>query len=63
MRHIRDFYGDNSESRILMHMIEDGLQHRGEINCMLWQQDIDPPATGFIEWLKARTTAELGRPN
>jgi len=47
---------------ILMHMIEEELQHRGEINCMLWQQDIDPPTTDFIEWLKAKTAAELGQP-
>jgi uncharacterized damage-inducible protein DinB len=32
---------------ILMHMIEEELQHRGEINCMFWQQDIDPPITGY----------------
>ena len=32
---------------ILMHMIEEELQHRGEINCMFWQQDIDPPITAY----------------
>ncbi len=32
---------------ILMHMIEEELQHRGEINCMFWQQNIDPPITGY----------------
>ena len=47
---------------ILMHMIEEELQHRGEINCMLWQQGIDPPTTDFIEWLKVKTNAELGQP-
>ena len=35
---------------ILMHMIEVELQHRGEINCMLWQQGSDPPITGYREW-------------
>jgi uncharacterized damage-inducible protein DinB len=32
---------------ILIHMIEEELQHRGEINCMFWQQNIDPPITAF----------------
>lgn len=32
---------------ILMHMIEEELQHRGEINCMFWQQNIDPPITVY----------------
>lgn len=32
---------------ILMHMIEEELQHRGEINCMFWQQNIDPPITAY----------------
>ena len=32
---------------ILMHMIEEELQHRGELNCLFWQSDRDPPITGF----------------
>ena len=32
---------------ILMHMIEEELQHRVEINCMFWQQNIDPPITAY----------------
>lgn len=39
---------------ILIHMIEEELQHRGEINCMLWQQDVDPLVTGYHEWLDER---------
>lgn len=31
----------------LMHMIEEQLRHRGEINCMFWQQNIDPPITAY----------------
>lgn len=34
---------------ILMHMIEEELQHRGEINCMFWQQNIDPPITAYSQ--------------
>jgi uncharacterized damage-inducible protein DinB len=36
---------------ILMHMIEEELQHRGEINCLFWQQDVDPPILEYGQWL------------
>jgi uncharacterized damage-inducible protein DinB len=36
---------------ILMHMIEEELQHRSEINCMFWQQDVDPPIFEYGQWL------------
>ena len=32
---------------MLLHMSEEELQHRGEINALLWQLDVDPPVTGF----------------
>lgn len=32
---------------LLVHMIEEELQHRGEMNALLWQAGIDPPVTGF----------------
>jgi uncharacterized damage-inducible protein DinB len=32
---------------MLIHMAEEELQHRGEMNALLWQLDIDPPVTGF----------------
>jgi len=32
---------------MLLHMVEEELQHRGEMNALLWQLDIDPPVTGF----------------
>ena len=28
---------------ILLHMIEEELQHLGEINCLFWQMGIEPP--------------------
>jgi uncharacterized damage-inducible protein DinB len=28
---------------IMWHMLEEELQHRGELNALLWQMDIDPP--------------------
>ena len=32
---------------MLLHLVEEELQHRGEMNALLWQLDIDPPVTGF----------------
>jgi uncharacterized damage-inducible protein DinB len=37
---------------MLHHMIDEELQHRGEINVLLWQSDIDPPVLGFHEWVR-----------
>jgi len=34
------------------HMIDEELQHRGEINALLWQRNIDPPVVGFHEWVR-----------
>jgi uncharacterized damage-inducible protein DinB len=31
------------------HMVEEELQHRGELNALLWQLDIDPPVVGWDE--------------
>jgi uncharacterized damage-inducible protein DinB len=35
--------------RMLLHMVEEELQHRGEMNALLWQIDVNPPVTGFDE--------------
>jgi len=35
---------------MLWHLTEEELQHRGEINALLWQMDIDPPITGWGTW-------------
>ncbi len=35
---------------MLWHLVEEELQHRGEINAILWQDDIDPPVTGWTRW-------------
>jgi uncharacterized damage-inducible protein DinB len=32
---------------LLVHMIEEELQHRGEMNALLWQAGRDPPVRGF----------------
>lgn len=38
-----------STRTMLLHMVEEELQHRGEMNALLWQIDVDPPVTGFGE--------------
>jgi uncharacterized damage-inducible protein DinB len=35
---------------MLWHLVEEELQHRGELNALLWQLDIDPPITGWNPW-------------
>ena len=37
---------------MLWHEVEEELQHRGEINALLWQDDIDPPVTSWYRWEK-----------
>jgi uncharacterized damage-inducible protein DinB len=32
---------------LLVHMVEEELQHRGEMNALLWQAGREPPVTGF----------------
>lgn len=38
---------------MLWHHVEEELQHRGEINAILWQEDIDPPVTSWWRWEQA----------
>jgi uncharacterized damage-inducible protein DinB len=35
---------------MLWHMVEEELQHRGEMNALLWRHGIEPPVTGIHEW-------------
>jgi len=39
---------------ILLHLIEEELQHRGELNALLWQMNIDPPVTGYDERIEQK---------
>ena len=36
--------------QMMPHLIEEELQHRGEINALLWQMDVDPPITDWLDW-------------
>ncbi len=35
-------------------MVEEELQHRREMNALLWQMDVDPPIARYEEWVEAR---------
>ena len=35
---------------VLWHLVEEELQHRGELNALLWQIDVDAPVTSWIDW-------------
>jgi uncharacterized damage-inducible protein DinB len=39
-----------TEGEGLWHMVEEDFLHRGEILCMLWQDDIEPPNTSYMLW-------------
>ncbi|MDA4111242.1 MAG: DinB family protein [Thaumarchaeota archaeon] len=36
--------------QVLWHMVEEELQHRGELNALFWQLNIDPPITDWMDW-------------
>jgi len=35
---------------MLWHMVEEELQHRGEMNALLWRHGVEPPVTEFHIW-------------
>ncbi|HTP53361.1 MAG TPA: DinB family protein [Thermoplasmata archaeon] len=34
----------------LWHLVEEELQHRGELNALLWQIDVEAPVVSWIRW-------------
>ncbi len=34
----------------LWHLVEEELQHRGELNALLWQLNVDAPVVSWIKW-------------
>ncbi|HXY46458.1 MAG TPA: DinB family protein [Thermoplasmata archaeon] len=51
--------GATSEGRfpigdVLWHVVEEELQHRGELNALLWQMDVDPPIATVEDWNVAK---------
>ncbi len=35
---------------VLWHLVEEELQHRGELNALLWQIDVDAPVYDWVHW-------------
>jgi uncharacterized damage-inducible protein DinB len=40
----------------LLHVVEHELQHRGELNALLWQIDVDPPILDWDEFEKIKNS-------
>jgi uncharacterized damage-inducible protein DinB len=38
---------------VLWHLVEEELQHRGEINALLWQMDVEAPVFDWVDWAHA----------
>ncbi len=34
----------------LWHLVEEELQHRGELNALLWQIDVNAPVVSWVKW-------------
>lgn len=35
---------------VLMHVVEEEIHHRGELICLMWQIDIEPPYTSYMDF-------------
>ncbi len=46
----------------LLHVIEHELQHRGELNALLWQIDVDPPILDWGDFETAQTARSTAHP-
>jgi uncharacterized damage-inducible protein DinB len=43
---------------MLWHMVEEELQHRGEMNALLWRHGVEPPIVEYHAWSKEWTLAK-----
>jgi len=42
---------------MVWHLVEEELQHRGEMNALMWRHGVEPPIEGFHEWWRAHPEA------
>lgn len=42
---------------VLWHVVEEELQHRGELNALFWQMDVDPPIASVDDWNASKVPA------
>jgi uncharacterized damage-inducible protein DinB len=45
----------------MLHVIEHELQHRGELNALLWQINVEPPILDWAEFLEAQNRPSTTR--
>lgn len=45
---------------VLWHLVEEELQHRGELNALLWQMNVDPPIATVEDWNVSKVMALPG---
>ena len=43
---------------VLWHMVEEELQHRGELNALLWQLDVEPPIAQVEDWVASKAPSD-----
>jgi uncharacterized damage-inducible protein DinB len=49
-------------ANVLWHLVGEDLQHRGEINALLYQENINPPITTWCDWPQnSRLTYQTNR--
>jgi uncharacterized damage-inducible protein DinB len=41
----------NKIEDILMHVVEEEIHHRGELSCIYWQNDINPPYASYTAYV------------
>jgi uncharacterized damage-inducible protein DinB len=46
---------------MLWHLVEEELQHRGELNALLWQIDVDPPIFDWFDWVEQRRLDQVNK--
>ena len=46
----------------LLHVVEHELQHRGELNALLWQIDVDPPIMDWEDFVKIQVQRSDRKP-
>jgi uncharacterized damage-inducible protein DinB len=47
-----------SVRNVMWHLVEEELQHRGELNALLWQIDVDAPILDWIKWVAGHSSTK-----
>ncbi|HXW36430.1 MAG TPA: DinB family protein [Nitrososphaerales archaeon] len=62
-KYVASRHGDTTISvrNVLWHLVEEELQHRGELNALLWQIDFDVPIFDWLEWVESKPKKDKER--